>query len=88
MNLFIQPYIDHLNEAGSVVLVKMVKGICSPLREYFSRAVIEKKKKLSFCQNLFFFHKLLLHKSMQYQGEEYSLIFKVSSIFSIKEEFG
>ena len=33
-----------------VVLVKRVNRICSPLREFFSRAVIEVKKKLSFRQ--------------------------------------
>ena len=74
---------------GRVVFVKRVKGICSPLREIFSRTVIEiKKKKFYFCQNLFFFCKLLLHESMQYQGEEYSLIFKVFSTFFIKVESG
>ena len=55
----------------------------------FSRAVKEfSKKELSFCQNLFFFHKLLLNKSMQYQGKENSSIFNVSSTFSIKVESG
>ena len=45
-----------------LVSVKRVKRICSPLREFFSRAVIEifENKELCFCQNLFFFHKLLL----------------------------
>ena len=73
-----------------LVLVKRVKRICSPLRELFSRAVIEikKRKEISLGQNLFFFQKLLLHKSMQYQGEEYSAIFNVSSTFSIKVEYG
>ena len=64
-----------------IVLVKRVKRICSPLREFFSKTVIGMKKK-----NIFFFHKLLLHKSMQYRGEEYSSIFIVSLTFSIKVE--
>ena len=46
------------------------------------------KKELSFCQNLFFFHKFLLNKSMQYQGKENSSIFNVSLTFSIKVESG
>ena len=38
-----------------------------------------KTKKFVFFQNLFFFQKLLLYKSMQYQGEAYFSFFNVSS---------
>ena len=69
-----------------LVLVKRTKRMFSPSREFFCRAVKDFKKGLSFCQNLFFFHKFVLNKSMQYREKEYTSIFSVSSTFSIKVE--
>ena len=73
-----------------LVLVKRVKRICSPLKEFFSRALLEIFPFFYFLSFRIysFSNKLRLHKSSQYQGEEFSLIFKVSSTFSIKVESG